>query len=60
MQNKMAQARIREAEQTGAGELVSACPFCYAGLQVGIGALNSPLIMTDMMHLVRGALKDDK
>jgi len=60
LQNKMAQARIREAEQTGAEELVSACPFCYAGLQVGIGALNSPLVMRDMMHLVRSALKNDK
>jgi heterodisulfide reductase subunit D len=60
LQNKMAQARIKEAERTGARELVSACPFCYAGLQVGIGALNSPLVMTDMMHLVRSALKDDK
>ncbi|MGO8878161.1 MAG: (Fe-S)-binding protein [Desulfomonilaceae bacterium] len=57
LQNKMAQARIREAEQTGAQELVSACPFCYAGLQVGIGALNSPLVMRDMTHLVISALK---
>ena len=57
LQNKMAQARIKEAEQTGAQELVSACPFCYAGLQVGIGALNSPLVMRDMTHLVISALK---
>ncbi|MDR3603900.1 MAG: (Fe-S)-binding protein [Syntrophaceae bacterium] len=57
LQNRMAQARIKEAEQTGAQELVSACPFCYAGLQVGIGALNSPLVMRDMTHLVISALK---
>ena len=59
LQNKMAQARIKEAEQTGAEELVSACPFCYAGLQVGIGALNSPLVMRDMTHLVISALKKE-
>jgi heterodisulfide reductase subunit D len=60
LQNKMSQARIREAEQTGASELVSACPFCYAGLQVGIGALDSPLIMRDMTHLVISALKKEE
>lgn len=60
LQNKMAQARIREAEQTGATELVSACPFCYAGLQVGIGALSSPLVMRDITYLVRSALKKEE
>jgi heterodisulfide reductase subunit D len=59
LQNKMSQARIREAEATGASELVSACPFCYAGLQVGIGALGSPLVMRDMTHLVISALKKE-
>jgi heterodisulfide reductase subunit D len=57
IQNKMAQARVREAEATGAEELVSACPFCYAGLQVGIKALNSPLVMRDLTYLAEAALK---
>ncbi len=60
LQNKMAQARIREAEATGAQELVSACPFCYAGLQVGVGALNSPIVVRDVTRLVRCSLEQDK
>ena len=59
IQNKMAQRRVKEAESTGAEELVSACPFCYAGLQVGIKALESPLIMRDMSYLVEAALKKE-
>ncbi len=56
IQNKMAQERVREAEGTGASELISACPFCYAGLQVGIKALDSPLVMKDLSCLVEEAL----
>jgi heterodisulfide reductase subunit D len=57
IQNKMSQRRIKEAEATGAQELVSACPFCYAGLQVGIKALESPLVMRDLSYLVEESLK---
>jgi len=57
IQNKMAQARIRDAEKTGASELVSACPFCYQGLQVGINELNSSLVMRDITELVAMSLK---
>ena len=56
IQNKMAQRRVQEAEATGAEELISACP-CYAGLQVGIKALDSPLIMRDVSYLVEASLK---
>lgn len=56
IQNKMAQRRIREAEETGAEELVSCCPFCYQGLNVGIGALESPLVMTDISGLAAESL----
>ena len=56
IQNKMAQERVREAQATGAQELISACPFCYAGLQVGIKALDSPLVMKDLTCLVEEAL----
>ena len=57
IQNKMAQRRVQEAEASGAEELISACPFCYAGLQVGIKALDSPLIMRDVSYLVESSLK---
>ena len=56
IQNKMATARIREAEGTGAGDLISACPFCYQGLQVGIKELDSPLVMRDITELVAMSL----
>lgn len=58
IQNKMAQRRVREAEETGAEALVSACPFCYQGLQIGISALDSPLIMRDISYLVEASLID--
>ena len=60
IQNKMAQRRIREAEETGAQELVSACPFCYQGLQVGITATQSPLVMRDISFLVEASLQNEK
>ncbi len=56
IQNKMAQARVREAEATGAQELVSCCPFCYQGLQVGINAAGSGLVARDLSYLVELAL----
>jgi len=56
IQNKMAQARVREAEGTGASELVSCCPFCYQGLQVGINAVDSPLVARDLTALVEAAM----
>ncbi len=59
IQNKMAQRRVKEAEATGAEELVSACPFCFQGLQVGINALESPLVMRDISFLVEASLRDD-
>jgi heterodisulfide reductase subunit D len=56
IQNKMAQARVKEAEGTGASELVSCCPFCYQGLQVGINAVDSPLVARDLTALVEAAM----
>lgn len=52
IQNLMAQERIRDAEKTGAARLVSTCPFCYQGLQVGINAIQSNVKMTDLTELV--------
>ena len=60
IQNKISQTRIKEAEATGATELVSACPFCYQGLQVGIQALESKLTMRDITDLVCMAIEDKK
>jgi len=52
IQNKMAQERVRDAERTGAERLVSTCPFCYQGLQIGINAIKSKVKMTDLTELV--------
>jgi heterodisulfide reductase subunit D len=57
IQDKMSQRRIEEAEAAGAEELVSACPFCYQGLQVGIQAMNSSVRMRDITELVAEAME---
>ncbi len=56
IQNKMAQRRVQEAEETGADELVSCCPFCYQGLQIGINALGSRMVMKDLSAYVAESL----
>ncbi len=56
IQNRMAQERVREAMATGARELVSCCPFCYQGLQVGIGSLESDLVARDLSYVVEAAM----
>jgi heterodisulfide reductase subunit D len=56
IQNKMARRRIQEAEETGAEQLVSCCPFCYQGLNVGITALASQIVMRDISGLVAESL----
>lgn len=56
IQSKMALRRIREAEVTGAEYLVSACPFCFSGLQVGLKASGSNLVMKDITGLVAPSL----
>ena len=60
VQNKMAQERVKEAEDTGASELVSCCPFCFQGLQVGITALGSELVAQDLTTLVVASLDRPK
>ncbi len=52
VQGRMAQRRVQEAEDTGAEDLVSCCPFCYQGLQVGINVLNSDIVMKDMSEYI--------
>jgi heterodisulfide reductase subunit D len=56
IQNLMAQQRVRDAEKTGAQRLVSNCPFCYQGLQIGINAIGSKVKMTDISELVARAI----
>jgi heterodisulfide reductase subunit D len=58
MQNQISQKRIADALATGATELVSGCPFCYQGLQIGIQAMNAPIKMRDITELVCMALGD--
>lgn len=60
MQNSISQKRIDDALETGATELVSACPFCYQGLQVGIQAKDANINMRDITELVCMALADDE
>ncbi len=59
MQNQISQKRVADALETGATELVSACPFCYQGLQIGIQALNAPLKMRDITELVCMAIGEE-
>ena len=59
IQEKISLCRIKEAEETGATELISACPFCFAGLQVGIKAMGSNLVMKDVTSLVAESLGCD-
>jgi len=56
IQGRMSQERIKEAEKTGAQALVSCCPFCYQGLQLGIGVLGSDIVMKDLSAYVAQAL----
>jgi heterodisulfide reductase subunit D len=60
MQNAISQKRIDDALATGATELVSACPFCYQGLQVGIQAKDANINMRDITELVCMALGDEE
>ncbi len=56
IQQKMTQERVRDAERTGATDLISTCPFCYQGLQKEIVTLNSPIRMRDLVELVALAM----
>jgi len=56
VQQQMSQARVRSAVATGATDFVTACPFCYQGLQVGITAEEAPIQMRDITELLTRAL----
>ncbi|MGY5871414.1 MAG: (Fe-S)-binding protein [Candidatus Thorarchaeota archaeon] len=46
--NEMAGNRIREAEETGAELLITACPFCYRGLKDGAKLIESDMEILDL------------
>jgi heterodisulfide reductase subunit D len=56
VQQKMSQARVRDALATGATDFVTACPFCYQGLLVGITAEEAPIHMRDITEILTRAL----
>ncbi len=56
VQQKMSQARVRDAVATGATDFVTACPFCYQGLLVGITAEEAPINMRDITEILTRAL----
>ncbi len=56
IQQKMAQARVRDAVATGATDFVTACPFCYQGLLVGITAEGAPIHMRDITEILTRAM----
>jgi heterodisulfide reductase subunit D len=53
---EIAKSRIEEAEETGADNLVSICPFCYRNLDDAIKAMNSNIKMVDLTDLINQAL----
>jgi len=56
IQQKMTQERVKDAERTGATDLISTCPFCYQGLQKEIIAMDSMIRMRDLVELVALAM----
>mgnify|MGYP000027956493 FL=1 len=55
--NAMTDMRIEDAESTGADELVTACPFCYQSLLLGIQRKNSYLKIRDVTELLIRSVK---
>jgi len=53
---EIAKSRVQEAEETGAENLVSICPFCFRNLDDAIKALNSNIKMVDLLELIDQAL----
>ncbi len=52
-----AKERIEEAEATGAGTIVTSCPWCESNLSDGIDAAGSKLKIDDVLNLVMKALE---
>lgn len=58
--DKMAADRIREAENTQADILVTACPFCHRGLEDGAKFIESKLPVVDLPTFVLPFVKSRK
>ncbi len=55
--NAMTDRRIIDAEETGAQEFVTACPFCYQSLSLGIQRKNSNLKIRDITEILLRSVK---
>ena len=53
-----AKERIEEASCTGAGTIVTACPWCEANLNDGIDATESKMKVEDILDIVLEAMED--
>ena len=53
----VAKERVEEAEATGAGTIVSACPWCEANLSDGIDASGSKMKVVDLIDLLEQSIE---
>jgi Fe-S oxidoreductase len=53
----VAKERVEEAEATGAGTIVSACPWCEANLSDGIDASGSKMKVIDLIDLLEQSIE---
>ena len=53
----VAKERVEEAEATGAGTIVSACPWCEANLSDGIDASGSKIKVIDLIDLLEQSIE---
>jgi len=53
----VAKERVEEAEATGAGTIVSACPWCEANLSDGVDASGSKMKVIDIIDLLEQSME---
>jgi Fe-S oxidoreductase len=53
----VAKERVEEAETTGAGTIVSACPWCEANLSDGVDASGSKMKVIDIIDLLEQSME---
>jgi Fe-S oxidoreductase len=55
---KIAEVRVREAAATGAGTIVTACPFCFTNLDdaVKTAGFEGTVVVKDLTELVAESL----
>ncbi|UCF07796.1 MAG: hypothetical protein JSW28_09175 [Thermoplasmata archaeon] len=57
LSNRMADARLKDAEETGAEVLTSACPFCTHQLRQAAERNGSKMKVVDITELLRGIMQ---